>query len=196
MTHARCRRLRRLKRKDRGADIAAELRIACRPTPQDVRDQRRRRRFAVGAGDGDEGRARRQPARARGRTARCRRSPRRPRSCASSTGPMRFGMRQRHAGREHERGNLRPIDRVQIRDRNAGGFALSSTAVGIVVAGDDVGAAGDERSRARPGPSRPSPNTATFRPAKSRDRDHGELTAASGSRARPARARPRRSRSG
>ncbi len=46
--------LRRIERQHGRADIAAELRVAAARS-QDMGDQRRRRRFAVGAGDGDEG---------------------------------------------------------------------------------------------------------------------------------------------
>ena len=63
---------RRLERQDRGADIAAHLHVAP-GLAQDVGDERRRRRLAVGAGDGDERRVRRDAWPARGRTARCRR---------------------------------------------------------------------------------------------------------------------------
>ena len=46
---------RRIERQDRRADIAAELHVALRRR-QEMRDQRRRGRLAVGAGDRDEGR--------------------------------------------------------------------------------------------------------------------------------------------
>ena len=67
---------RRLQRQDRGADIAAHLDVVAGHAHQ-MRDQRRRGRFAVGAGDGDERRIRAHDAGARGRTVRYRRSPRR-----------------------------------------------------------------------------------------------------------------------
>ena len=50
-------RPRRVEREDRGADIAAELNVAIRLLEK-MRDQRRRRRLAVGAGDRDERRRR------------------------------------------------------------------------------------------------------------------------------------------
>ena len=49
---------RRLQRQDRGADIAAHLRVVT-GDPHQMRDQRGGGRFAVGAGDGDERRIRR-----------------------------------------------------------------------------------------------------------------------------------------
>jgi hypothetical protein len=36
--------------------------------------------------------------------------------------PVRRRMGQRHAGREHQRGDLRPVDGAQIGGRNAGGL--------------------------------------------------------------------------
>ena len=50
---------RRLERQDRRADVAAHLHVAA-GLAQDVGDQRRRGRLAVGAGDGDERRVRRE----------------------------------------------------------------------------------------------------------------------------------------
>ena len=63
---------RRLERQDRGADIAAKLRVHAGRRGQ-MCDQRGGGRFAVGAGDGDERRARRVARGVRGRTVRCRR---------------------------------------------------------------------------------------------------------------------------
>ena len=89
------------------ADIAAHLGVAAGLAHQ-MRDQRRRRRFAVGAGDGDERRVRRvTPPLAAEQLdvadhfdAGLLREPHR---------PVRLRMRQRHAGRQHERGELRPV---------------------------------------------------------------------------------------
>ena len=53
-------RARRLQRQDRGADIAAHLGVVAGDLCE-MRDQRRRGRFAVGAGDRDERRVRRVP---------------------------------------------------------------------------------------------------------------------------------------
>ena len=63
---------RRVERHDGAADIAAHLRVAAGRL-EDVGGERGRRRFAVGAGDGDERRGRRAARCARARTARCRR---------------------------------------------------------------------------------------------------------------------------
>ena len=63
---------RRLQIQDGGADVAAHLRVPP-GRAQDVGDQRRGRRLAVGAGDGDERRIRGSSWPARGRTARRRR---------------------------------------------------------------------------------------------------------------------------
>ena len=63
---------RRLQVQDGGADVAAHLHVASRRA-QDVGDERRGRRLAVGAGDGDERRIGAARAPARGRTARRRR---------------------------------------------------------------------------------------------------------------------------
>ena len=52
---------RRIEREDRGADIAAELRLAV-GRHQQMGDQRRRGRFTIGTGDGDERRIGRKPA--------------------------------------------------------------------------------------------------------------------------------------
>ena len=59
-------------RQHRHADIAAHLGVAAGAVDE-MRDQRRRGRFAVGAGDGDERSMSRPILRARGRTVRCRR---------------------------------------------------------------------------------------------------------------------------
>ena len=102
----------RLKRQDRRADVAAHLHVAA-GLAQDVGDERRRRRLAVGAGDGDERRV--------GRKLRALaaeqldvaddldaggfRQPRR---------PVRLGMGQRHAGREDQRRKARPVRGAKI----------------------------------------------------------------------------------
>ena len=182
---------RRRQRQDRGADIAAELRVHARRRGE-VRDQRRCRRFAVGAGDGDERRAGR---------ALC------PLAAEQfdiadhlDAGllrqrhrPVRFRMRERNAGRQHQRRDLRPIDLPQIGGGNAGGVRFGD-ARGIVIEGDDVGAAGEQRAGARK-PRAAQPEHRDLLAGKTRDRDHEGATSVSGSTVPPARARPRRSRS-
>ena len=63
-------------------------------------------------------------------------------------GPVRRGMRQRHTGRQHQCGEVGPRDFAQIGGGEAG-FCGQGEAVGIVVAGDDVRAAGLQRMTAR-----------------------------------------------
>ena len=99
---------RRVVERQHGApDITAELYVAARVT-ENVRDQRRRRRLAVGAGDADEWRIRRM----RGTF------PRENLDIADDLdtavlrhahGPVRLGMRQRHARSENQRRKLRPV---------------------------------------------------------------------------------------
>ena len=108
---------RRLEVENRHADVAAELNVAA-GLAQDMRDQRRGRRFAVRAGDGDEGRspgARFAFAAEQFDVA----------DDLDSGGlrrlhrPMRLGMGQRHAGRENERIEAAPIRRREILERDA-----------------------------------------------------------------------------
>ena len=182
--------LRRRERQDRGADIAAELRVHAGRRGE-MGDQRRRRRFAVGAGDGDERRVRRvMPALAAEQfdvadhlDAGLVRERRR---------PMRRRMGERHAGRQHQRRDLAPIGVAQIGGRNAGrvGFRHARR---VVVEGDDVGAAGEQRAGARQ-PRAAQPEHRDLFAGKGRDRNHDGATSASRSTAPPARARPRRSR--
>eukprot|EP01037_Dinobryon_pediforme_P019780 gene19779-20255_t len=114
-----------------------------------MRDERRRRRFAVGAGNGDEGRVR---AKRRALAAEeldvaddldTRRA-------GEADAPVRLGMGERHAGRQHEGGEARPVGRAQVLDIDAGG--AGGIAPGLaVVPGDDIRATGDERLGPRRG---------------------------------------------
>ncbi len=120
-----------------------------------MRDQRRRRRFAVGAGDRDERAIRRmRPALAHEEldiaddidTGGMRKIDR----------PVRLRMGQRHAGRQHESA----ANALQSMPcRSAGPDALRrglGDAVGIVVPGGDIGAAGDQRpGGGKPGTAEP-----------------------------------------
>ena len=65
----------------------------------------------------------------------------------------------------------------------------------IVVPGDDVGAAGQQRAARSPARAAQAEHGDLFA-GKGRDRNHDAATSASGSTGPPARARPRRSRSG
>ena len=138
--------LRRLQREDRGADIAADLDVVAGGVQQ-VCDQRGGGGFAVGAGDGDERRVGRAAAALAAEQLDVadhldRRGMRQPH------GPVRRRMRQRHARRKHQRGDPRPVDVPQIGGGNAGARRLLD-GVGAVVPADHVGAAGQQRARAR-----------------------------------------------
>ena len=56
-------------------------------------------------------------------------------------GPVRHRMRQRHPGREHQRGEALPGHAAQIGRGEAGTRGLRH-APGVVIASDDIGAAG------------------------------------------------------
>ena len=168
LDHVHAARRGRQQRQDRGADIAAELRVVVRGLEQ-MRHQRRRGGLAVGAGDRDERRVGRDVAPLAAEQLDVadhldRRVARKP------DRPVRRRMRERHAGREHQRGDPAPVDMAQVGDRNAGGARLLDRLL-VVVERDHVGAAGEQRARARE-PEAPRPNSASFLPAKRRDRDH------------------------
>ena len=59
---------------------------------------------------------------------------------------MRRRMRERHAGRQHQRGDLRPVEFAQILRLEAGGARLGELLV-VVIEGDDLGAARGQRAR-------------------------------------------------
>ena len=220
--HVRAAFVQRLERQDRGPDIAAHLGVVP-GRAQEVRGQRGGGRLAVGAGDGDERRRRCDQAplaaeqldvadnldaggvRKRGR-------------------PVRGRMRQRHARRKHKRRHARPIDLAQIGGRNAGTGRLDD-GLRVVVPADDIGAAGEQRARARQ-PRAAQAEDGDLFSGKDGDRDHAaplpprepqggrsrtqtcgvltrrsalrdtQVTATSAWRVQRARARPRRSRSG
>ena len=115
---------RRLQRQDRGADIAAHLGVVA-GDPHQMRDQRRGGRFAVGAGDRDERRVRRVAAAFAAKQFDIADHldaglPRR------QHGPVRRRMGQRRAGRQHQRGEIRPRYRAQIGGDEAGLRCLAS----------------------------------------------------------------------
>ena len=178
---------RRLQRQDRGADIAAHLGVVA-GNPHQMRDQRRGGRFAVGAGDGDERRIRRMTA-----------------ALAAEQfdiadhldagllrrqhGPVRRRMGERRAGRQHQRGEIRPRHLAQIRGDEAGLRGLGEL-VGAVVAGDHLGAARLQGVTAR----QPRAAEAEHRNRLAREGGDGDqigITAASAWRGRPAPASPR-----
>ncbi len=177
---------RRLQRQDRGADIAAHLGVVAGDLHQ-MRDQRRRGRLAVGAGDGDERRIRRVTAALAAEQfdvadhldAGLPRHQHR---------PVRRRMGQRRAGRQNQRGEIRPGHGAQIGGDEAGLRRLGDI-VGAVVAGDDFRAARLQRVAARkPGTAEAEHRDRLAR--KGGDGDQG-VTAASAWRGRPAPASPR-----
>ncbi len=142
---------RRLQREDRLADIAAERHLAA-GGGDEMGDQRRGGRFAVGAGDGDERRV--------GTMA--------PPLAAeqldiaddldaggarAGNRPVRHGMGERHARRQHQRGEALPVGNAQVDDRDAGG-ARRGNRIFIVVPGGNRRPAGDERQTRSRGRSR------------------------------------------
>ena len=142
----------------------------------EVRDERRGGRFPVGPGDGDERRTRREAAAlaaeqldvadhldggfSRERNA-----------------PVRARMGERNAGREHQRRDLRPIELPQVGGRNAGCVRLRH-ALRIVVEGDHVGAAGEERARAHQSRAA-QPEHGDLLTGEGGNGDHGALSAPS-----------------
>ncbi len=137
----------RLKRQDRRADVAAHLHVAA-GLAQDVGDERRRRRLAVGAGDGDERRV--------GRELRALAAEqldvaddldaggfRR----ASPTSAARDGSAARRArGSAPQSATSRRCEDRRSRSPALAAFAI---AVGAVVAGDDPRPAAFQRQRRR-----------------------------------------------
>ena len=87
---------------------------------------------------------------------------------------MRRRMGERHAGRQHQRRDFGPVDVAQISGRNAGCIGLGD-ALHIVVAGDDVGAAGKERAGAHQPRAAQTEHRDLF-PREGRNRDHGYLS--------------------
>ena len=132
---------------------------------QEMGDQRGRGRLAVGAGDGDERRARRvrralaaeQLDVADHLDAGCARQPHR---------PVRRRMRQRHAGRQHQRGDPRPVDVPQIGVAKARAPSASRDPLGVVVAGDRPRRRRPRAPGSSPGPSRRARRRRRVLPAK------------------------------
>ena len=179
-------RRRRFKVERRHADIAAELHVAP-GLAQHVGDQRRRRRFAVGAGDGDERRLGRAAPRARGEQLDIA-----DHFDASGVSPLhrpvRLRVGQRHAGRQDQRGKAATSRRRQIDQRQPPPAFARRLAV---VPGSHHRAAGDQRARRR----QPGAAEAEQRDAAPAKVETGvTLTSASRWRGRPSPARRRRSR--
>ena len=170
----------------RRADVAADRDVAA-GRRQDVGDQRRGGRLAVGAGDGDERRVRRvrralaaeQLDVADDLDAR--------RRCALSTVQCGSGWVSGTPGDSTSAAKLRPVGAAQIDDGEALGLRAPRRVLGgVVVPGGDH--ARRRRPSARARWRRPRCRRGRTRrpswPAKARDRDHRDLIAASAS-ARP-----------
>ena len=129
---------------------------------QDVGDERRGRRLAVGAGDGDERRigAALGPLAAEQLDVADDLDTRGP---GLGHRPVRLGMGQRHARRQHQRGKAAPVGVSEVLHAEARRCGRVP-ALGRVVGSNDRGAAGDQR-RAAASPDRARPNTATVLPA-------------------------------
>ena len=145
---------------------------------QQMMDQRRGGRLAVGAGDGDERRIRRERCAARGRTARCRRSPRRRRCCASSTDQCGSGWVSGTPGASTSAATFDQSMRAQIGGGDAG-RARPSSMLAALSSKAITSAPPATSACALASPEPPSPNTATVFPAKARDRDHRSFSVAS-----------------
>ena len=140
---------------------------------QQMCDQRRGRRFAVGAGDGDERRCRARDARVRGRTARCRRSPRLPpRAQAPPTNAAPDASAARRASAPAPRcSTSRSGANRRCGSRPA---RLRAILLGIVVPGDDFGAAGAQGVAARQAGAAETEDRDRFT-GEGRDRDHDRV---------------------
>ena len=172
---------RRLQREDRGADIAAELHVVVRRAEQ-MRHQRRRRGLAVGSGDRHERRIGRGLAPLAAEQLDVADHLHR-RVARQAHGPVRRRMGERHAGREHQRGNPAPVDVAQIRDRNAGRPRLLDARLGVVER-HDIRAAGEQRARARD-PRGAEAEQRDLLAGECRDRDHRSFKVASPTSASP-----------
>ena len=188
LDHMHAAHARRLQRQDRSADIAAHLGVVAGDLHQ-MRDQRRRGRLAVGAGDGDERRVRRMAAAftaeqfdvADHLTAGLPRHQHR---------PMRRRMRQRRAGRQDQRRKIRPRHRAQIGGGEAGLRRLGDI-LSAVVARDHFRAARLQGMAARKAGAAEAEHGDRLA-REGGDGDHrAPLTAASAWRGRRAPASPR-----
>src|SRR5579863_5761200 len=129
---------RRRERQDRRADIAADLNLIAEGRKK-MRDERRRRRFAVGAGDGDERRFRRDLAALAAEELDVADNLD-PRLSRPAHDPMRLRVCQRNARGENQRAELLEIGARKIEQRQAErrGFLTRRR---LIVPDDDIGAA-------------------------------------------------------
>ena len=174
---------------DIAADVDAEARLLQHPT-----DQGRGRRLAVGAGDGDHAR----PLTLRQGGQRPREQlhiadDRHARLMSALDAPVRLGMGQRRARRQHQGGEPRPVGAGQILDREAFRLGLHPTRDAVVPQHGD-GPARLQRARRRdPRPPQAEDRNAT--PLEAGNGDH-RINAASAWPDRAAPAWRRRSRNG
>uniref|UniRef100_A0A0N5A0A1 Transposase n=1 Tax=Parastrongyloides trichosuri TaxID=131310 RepID=A0A0N5A0A1_PARTI len=175
------------------ADIAADVDAEARPF-QHPADQGRGRRLAVGAGDGDH--ARPLPRRQGGQRPREQlhiADDRHARLMGALDGPVRLGMGQRRARRQHQSRESRPVGPRQILDQEAFRLGLHPARDAVVPQHGD-GPARLKRARRRdPRPSQAEDRDTT--PLEAGNGDH-RLNAASAWTGRAAPAWRRRSRSG
>ena len=139
----------------------------------EMRDQRRGGRFAVGAGDGDEGRIRRK-LRALAAEQFDIADHRDAGFLRERDDPMRRRMGERHAGRQHQCRDLGPVDVVQICGGNAGGIGLGD-ALRVIVVGNNIGAAGKQRTGAHQPRAAQTEHRDLF-PREGRNRDNVYLS--------------------
>ena len=157
---------------DRHADIAAHRDVAPR-LPQDMGDQRGRRRFAVGAGDGDE----RRVGRSRGALAGEEfdvADDRNAGRLGAVDRPVRLGMGQRHAGREHE--EPKPRQSASARSTSAKPAAAARSRAAGLSSQAATSAPPATSARAVDRPEPPRPNSATLCAAQGLDRRHRHLS--------------------
>ncbi len=94
-----------------------------------------------------------------------------PAALAFFTDPMRLGMCERHAGRQHQRRKLPPSPRSANPPPEPRPWPRRARPGVAIVPGSDLGPASDQRLRAVAVPEAPRPSTATVCP-ESRDADH------------------------
>jgi hypothetical protein len=134
--------LRWRERQNGGPDIAAELhRLAA--AGQQMSRERGGGRLAIGAGDGYERRLGRMAPPLAAEQLDVADHRHGGRTCEPDR-PVRRRMGERHAGREHERRNGRPVGLAQIGSCAAGGLRLRHP-FGVVITRDHVGTAGRQR---------------------------------------------------
>ena len=161
-------RVRRLQRQDRRADIAAKLGVAA-GAGCEMGDERRGGRFAVGAGDGDEGRVRRMDAALAAEQLDIA-DHFDPIAAGEASRPMRRRMGKRHAGRKHQRRDPAPVGGLEVAGRDSGACGMDD-AVGVVIPADHFRSPRHERTR-RAEPRTAEAEDRDLAPGEESDRDH------------------------